>query len=153
MVNKRMARLPLADDTLFEGVIYRQGETQYPESLEKALEEKAQSVARVSADPIFKAPQVAEPVQSPEGQALTLSVPQPPVPPPPPVASEIPDDLPQRQRVVEYGITSLEELRELPDLKVIPGIGPANEQEIRTYLEGLDQTTQDGENDENDDQQ
>lgn len=49
----------------------------------------------------------------------------------------LPGDLPGRSRLVEAGVETLAELRALPDLEAVHGIGPATARKIHHHLEEM----------------
>ena len=79
-----------------------------------------------------------------DGRAVALSSDQtaetPSAPPVETVESDIPDDFPSRNLLIQNGITSLDQLKDpatLETLDQIQGIGPATLEKIKVAIAGL----------------
>ena len=124
-----MPNEPLAEDTIFHGVIYLKGETNHPIELVQAIA-KRDGIVNPTRNVFFQSP--ASPTPQPAFQ-----------PPPAPVVDDttpdgeemLPLDMPHRDLFIAAGITTMEELTELGDLTQISGVGTSRAMEVVGFLQ------------------
>lgn len=123
-------RLPLAEDIVFEGVIYLKGTIGYPDSLIEALEQKKESMMRRTDSPIFIDTVPAAP-PAPEPPTLSVSSinesDESDV-----FRSGFPNDFPAADIFQNAGYLNVEQIRAFTaeDLTQINGIGPSRAQQV-----------------------
>jgi len=124
---------PLTEDTVFEGIIYLKGETEYPKSLEESLAQKTVVVAPAS--PIFTGgsavPNSTTPTEDDEDESGNTPVQNTDDSI---ITGELPSDLPSRELFIASGYTTVDAIANLKSITEVDGIDGDAAKQVQNWF-------------------